>query len=418
MDYSILTNEELTKQLALCKKRYQSLLKEKLSLDLTRGRPSQEQLELSQPMLDYIATYKPAKNSDYRNYGQVEGIPELRAAIADMLDVDKENVIATSVSSLNLMFDVLARAFSFGVCGSTPWAKLPKVKFICPVPGYDRHFKMLESFGVEMICVPLLENGPDMDIVEQLVASDEAIKGIICVPRFSNPTGDVYSAQTVDRLVAMPTAAKDFRIFWDNAYFAHELYADAPVLKNIFDCAGDLDRVYMFMSTSKITMPSGGISALICTPKNVKSTLEFMGVQSLSYNKLVQYAHAQFLPNAAALRAHMEKHAEILRPKFERILALLDERLVGLPQVSWNHPRGGYFITIYAMPHTAKHIVDLCKKAGLTLTAAGSTYPYYRDDLDSVMRLAPTYIQPEQIDVAMDILMTSIEIATLERMIG
>lgn len=420
MDYSTMSNDALQNNLAGAKKRHSLLVKEKLNLDLSRGKPCPEQLDLSMPLLNICnSTFKSPKGTDYRNYGYLDGVPELRAVLAQILDVDETNVLVGGSNSLNLMYDVLARAYCFGVCGATPWCKLPEVKFICPVPGYDRHFTLLEQFGIQMISVPMDDNGPDMDLVEELVAGDQNIKGMFCVPRFSNPSGIVYSNEVVDRLMNMRCAASDFRIFWDNAYFAHELYPDAPKLKNVFRCDNpNLDRFYMFISTSKITFASGGISALVCSEKNYASMHKMLSAQTINYDKINQYAHAQFLQSAENLRAHMEKHAAILRPKFEIIISALREAFDGCKEVRWTEPRGGYFITITTMPHVAHRVIELCKKAGLKLTEAGCAHPLHRDDMDSTIRVAPSFAPMEELELCGKVLTCSLEIATLEELLN
>ncbi|MBQ4444547.1 MAG: aminotransferase class I/II-fold pyridoxal phosphate-dependent enzyme [Clostridia bacterium] len=418
MDYSTMSREALQSSLANARKRHNLLVKEKLNLDLSRGKPSPEQLDLSMPLLNICnSTFKSPKGADYRNYGYLDGVPELREVLADILSVNKENVMVGGSNSLNLMYDVLSRAYCFGVCGSTPWCKLSEVKFICPVPGYDRHFTLLEQFGIQMISVPLDENGPDMDLVEELVAGDQNIKGMFCVPRFSNPTGIVYSDEVVTRLMNMRTAATDFRIFWDNAYFAHDLYPDAPKLKNVFcEENPNIDRFYMFVSTSKITFASGGISALVCSDKNFVSMHKMLSAQTINYDKINQYAHAQFLQSAENLRVHMEKHAAILRPKFEVIIAALRETFDGCKAVKWTEPKGGYFITITTLPKVAHRVIELCRKAGLKLTEAGCAHPLHRDDMDSTIRVAPSYAPMEELDLCAKVLVTSLEYATLEEL--
>ena len=418
MDYSTLSTEALQTSLAAAKKRHAALVKEKLDLDLSRGKPCPEQLDLSMPLLNICnSTFKSPKGTDYRNYGFLDGVPELREVLAEILSVDPANVLVGGSNSLNLMYDVLSRAYCFGVCGATPWCKLPVVKFICPVPGYDRHFTLLETFGIQMISVPLGEDGPDMDLVEELVANDQNIKGMFCVPRFSNPTGIVYSDATVDRLMNMRTAATDFRIFWDNAYFAHDLYPDAPQLKNVF-CDGNpnLDRFYMFVSTSKITFASGGISALVCSDKNFASMHKYLTAQTINYDKINQYAHAQFLQSKENLQQHMAKHAAILRPKFEVIIAALRQAFDGGKEVRWTEPKGGYFITITTMPRVAHRVIELCKKAGLKLTEAGCAHPLHMDDLDSTIRVAPSYANIDDLDLCASVLVASLEYATLEEL--
>lgn len=417
MDYSIMDKEERQNALAAAKKKYQALTKEKFNVDLSRGKPCAEQLDLAMPLLDMCnSTFHSPKGCDYRNYGWLEGVPELRAIVAEALDVDKESVLIGGSSSLNLIYDVIIRAYCYGVCGSTPWCKLSKVKFICPVPGYDRHFAMLEQLGIEMIAVPMNDNGPDMDMVESLVGGDAAIKGMFCVPRFSNPSGIVYSDEVVDRLCTMKTAAPDFRIFWDNAYFAHEFCDDAPKLKNVFGPDNpNPERFYMFVSTSKITFASGGISALVCAERNMASMRKLLALQTINYDKINQYAHALFLQSADNLHLLMKKHAEILRPKFEMVFNSLQEAFGDSHDVRWTQPKGGYFLTITTLPRCARRTIELCRKAGLKLTEAGCAHPLHQDDLDSTIRIAPSYADMDELAVACRILVASLDVAILEK---
>ncbi len=416
MNYNQLSKKQLDQALSAARKKYNALLKEKLNLDLSRGKPTSEMLDLSMPMLDILTgDFTSPKGYDYRNYGIPDGIPELKEVIADVLDVEPDNVMVGGTSSLNLIYDVVTRAYCFGVCGATPWCKLPKVRFICPVPGYDRHFAILEQFGIEMIAVPMDDNGPDMDMVEDLVANDQSIKGMFCVPRFSNPSGIVYSDSVVDRLINMKTLATDFRIFWDNAYCVHSWYPDAPKLKNVFKQNVNLDRFYMFFSTSKITFCSGGISALIASDKNLQSQRKLLGIQTINYDKLSQYAHAMFLRNADNVKAHMAKHAEFMRPKFDLVLSTLKKRFEDNPDVKWTQPKGGYFFTVTTAPHCARRTIELCRKAGLKLTDAGCTHPLHQDDMDSSIRLAPSFASLEELEEGLEVLCCSLEIATLER---
>jgi len=420
MDFTNLTQEELQARLSNFKKKYAQMQKEKFSLDISRGKPCPEQLDLAMPLLYTIDdNYKFEKSADYRNYGYLDGIPELKKIFADLFEVNEDNVFLGGCSSLNLMYDVLSKAWCFGVLGGTPWCKLPKVKFLCPVPGYDRHFSILELFGIEMISVPMTEDGPNMDIVEDLVANDIYIKGIFCVPRFSNPTGVVYSDEVVTRLATMKTAAVDFRIFWDNAYCVHTLYPDAPALLNIFKVPDAVpDRVYMFASTSKITFSSGGTCCMITGDKNFASLKKMFSVQAINFDKINQLEHALFLKDVPTLTAFMEKHAEILRPKFEAVLKEFAEGFENNEYVSWTKPKGGYFITLTVMEGTAKKVVDMCRKVGLTLTEAGATHPMHQDDLDSTIRIAPSYATLEEIEQACKVLTTIVEYAICEKLLN
>lgn len=419
MDYSSLSVEELQAILSQVKKRHQVASKEKTVLDLSRGKPCSEQLDLSMPLLDISSSaFRSPKGMDYRNYGYLDGVPELRQFFAEVLDVPKENVLIGGSNSLNLMYDVLSRAYCFGVCDNTPWRSLPKIKFICPVPGYDRHFTILEQFGIEMIAVPMTDNGPNMDVVEELVLGDQNIKGMFCVPRFSNPTGCVYSDEVVDRLMNMKTAAGDFRIFWDNAYFVHDLYEGAPALKNVFGNGNpNPDRFYEFVSTSKITFASGGVCAMVCSDKNMASMRKFLTAQTINYDKINQYAHALFLQSPEHLREHMAKHAAILRPKFEIVLNALQRAFGDCPQVRWTQPKGGYFITLTTMPHVAKNVIEYCRKAGLRLTEAGCAHPLHCDDMDATIRIAPSYASLDEIEQGANVLTLCLEYAILEKLI-
>jgi len=423
MKYESLTKEELKSNLALEKKRYEVFLKEKLSLDMSRGKPSSEQLDLSAPLLSVLnKDMKFPKGPDYRNYGLLDGIPELKELFAELFDVPEEWVFIGGNSSLNLMYDMVSDAMLTGVLGSSPWAHLNgKVKFICPVPGYDRHFNICEKLGIEMISVPMNEKGPDMDIVEELVASDNSIKGIWCVPRFSNPGGVVYSDEVVRRLAKMKTAAPDFRIYYDNSYFAHILTEDAPKLANIFTFAkecGTEDRIYMFTSTSKITFAGGGVSVLIASPKNLTSIKEKMGWKTIGFNKIWQYAHYLYLQSPEHVAEIMKEQAKLIRPKFDIVLDAFDKAFGDSDTVNWNPPKGGYFICLQCMKGTAKKIWSMCKKVGLTITPAGASHPLHNDDSDSYLRIAPTYPSIEDLKKATDVLVTVVKIVTLEKLLA
>lgn len=420
MNYSTMTVEEKAAALAEVKKRYAALQKEKFSLNMSRGKPCVAQLDIALPMLDLLnAGFKTPKGMmDYRNYGYLDGIPEAKALMAELLEVTPEMVFVGGNSSLNLMYDQISRCYTFGCLGKEPWSK-GKAKFLCPVPGYDRHFAITKLFGIEMISVPMDEDGPNMDLVEDLV-KDLDVKGMWCVPRFSNPGGVVYSDAVVDRLAAMKTGAADFRIFWDNAYFIHDLYPDAPKLKNIMDAckaAGNPDRVYMFASTSKITFAGAGIAVAVMSENNMAEFKANAGIRTIGYDKLNQYAHVQYLKNAENTKAIMAKQADILRPKFEMVEHCLAEAFGDFDLIKWTNPKGGYFISLDVMPGTAKAVVDLCKKAGLTLTPAGSTHPLMNDDLDMTIRIAPSLPPVEELETACKVLVCCIEYAALEALL-
>lgn len=396
-----------------------------LSLNMARGKPGASQLALAMPMLDVINSSSDMKTllgNDTRNYGDLDGIGECRKLMADMMEVKKDNVIVCGNSSLNIMYDTVARSMTFGVNGATPWRKLDKVKFLCPVPGYDRHFKITELFGIEMINIPLGEYGPDMDMVEQYVNNDPAVKGIWCVPKYANPTGISYSDEVVRRFANLKPAAEDFRIYWDNAYCIHHLYEDKQdVILNILDeCAkaGNPNMVYIFASTSKISFPGSGVSAIATSEENIKYIMSLMTVQTIGHDKINQLRHVRFFKDIDGLNAHMKKHADLLRPKFEAVLNILDEELTGLEIGTWIKPRGGYFISFDAMPGCAKSIVSKCKELGVVLTGAGATYPYGKDPLDSNIRIAPSFPTPEEMLEATKTFVLCVKLASVEKLLS
>ena len=395
-----------------------------LSLNMARGKPGASQLALSMPMLDVINSSSDMHTllgNDTRNYGDWDGIGECRRLIADMMEVKKDNVIVCGNSSLNIMFDTVSRSMLLGVNGSTPWCKLDKVKFLCPVPGYDRHFKITELFGIEMINIPLGEDGPDMDLVEKYVNNDEAVKGIWCVPKYSNPTGISYSDEVVRRFANLKPKAKDFRIFWDNAYGIHHLYEDDQdeILNILEECekAGNPDMVYIFASTSKISFPGSGVSAVATSFKNIEDIKRQMTTQIIGHDKINQLRHARFFKDLDGLKAHMKKHGELLRPKFEAVLNILESELTGLEIGSWNKPKGGYFISFDAMPGCAKSIVEKCKALRVILAGAGATFPYGKDPEDSNIRIAPTFPTPEEMMEATKIFVLCVKLASIEKLL-
>ena len=396
-----------------------------LSLNMARGKPGVSQLTLSMPMLDVInseADMNTLLGNDTRNYGDWDGIGECRRLLAGMMGVKKDNVIVCGNSSLNIMYDTVVRSMVKGVNGSTPWCKLDKVKFLCPVPGYDRHFKITETFGIEMINIPLYEDGPDMDMVEQYVNNDEAVKGIWCVPKYSNPTGISYSDEVVRRFANLKPKAEDFRIFWDNAYCIHHIYDDIQdeILNILEECekAGNPNMVYIFASTSKVSFPCSGVSAIATSQENMDYIQKFMGVQTIGHDKINQLRHARFFKNIDGLNAHMKKHAEILRPKFEAVLETLDKELTGAEIGSWIKPRGGYFISFNALPGCAKAIVAKCKSLGVVLTGAGATYPYGIDPDDSNIRIAPTFPTPEEMADATRIFVLCVKLVSVDKLLN
>lgn len=420
--YSQLSKEELTALKEELEKQFEDVKGKGLKLDMSRGKPSKAQLDLSNGMMDILNSQVDLVSSDgvdCRNYGILDGISDARKLLADMSEVPERNILIYGNSSLNVMFDTVARAMTHGFLGSTPWCKLDKVKFLCPVPGYDRHFGITEFFGIEMINVPLLPTGPDMDMVEKLVAEDPAIKGIWCVPKYANPTGISYSDETVRRFAHLKPAAEDFRIFWDNAYCIHHLYKDqqAEIPNILEECekAGNPDMAYMFASTSKITFPGSGVSAIATSTTNVEFIKQQLTVQTIGHDKINQLRHTRFFKNIDGLKAHMEKHADILRPKFEAVLNAFDQELTGLEIGSWVKPLGGYFISFDALEGCAKKIVAMCKDAGVVLTGAGATYPYGKDPKDSNIRIAPSFPSVEEMEAASKIFVLCVKLASIDK---
>lgn len=423
--YAEMTREELLSIKAALLEEYKVEEAKGLKLNMARGKPGKAQLELAMPMLDVLTSSSDmttALGTDTRNYGDLDGIGECRKLMASMMGVEKDNVIVCGNSSLNIMYDMVSRSMNFGVNGSTPWCKLDKVKFLCPVPGYDRHFKITEQFGIEMITIPLSTSGPDMDLVEKYVQSDPTVKGIWCVPMYSNPTGISYSDETVRRFANLKPAAPDFRIYWDNAYCMHHLYDDDQdeILNIITECAaaGNPDMVYMFASTSKISFPGAGVAAIASSENNIHQILKLMGVQTIGHDKINQLRHARFFKDLDGLKAHMKKHADILRPKFEAVINTFETELGGLGIGSWVKPKGGYFISFDALPGCAKKIVGMCKDLGVVLTGAGATYPYGNDPLDANIRIAPSFPSPEEMRTAAKIFVLCVKLASVEKLLG
>ena len=420
--YEEMTKEELLKEKEGLEAEYKKFQQRGLKLDMSRGKPSQEQLDLSMGMMDVLTSGVDLScddGTDCRNYGVLDGISEAKQLIGDMIECNPDNIIIYGNSSLNIMYDTISRSMTHGVMGNTPWCKLDKVKFLCPVPGYDRHFAITEYFGIEMINVPMLPTGPDMDMVEDLVSKDEAIKGIWCVPKYSNPQGICYSDETVDRLASMKTAAKDFRIFWDNAYGVHPIFEDVKV-KNILDAckeAGNDNRAYYFFSTSKITFPGAGVSIIASSDDNIAEIKKVMTAQTIGYDKINQLRHVQFFKNADGVRKHMQILADCLKPKFETVLNTLEKELKGSGLITWENPKGGYFVSVDVLPGCAKRVVELAKEAGVTLTGAGATYPYKNDPKDSNIRLAPSYPTVEELQQAMDLFCVCVKKAGIEKLL-
>ncbi|MBQ9228125.1 MAG: aminotransferase class I/II-fold pyridoxal phosphate-dependent enzyme [Eubacterium sp.] len=416
--YTTMTREELLAEKTALQERYDAYKAMGLKLDMSRGKPGKDQLDLSMALLD--DTDYVEDGIDLRNYGILDGIPSCKKLFADLLEVEPENILLGPNASLSLMFDYIAQCYSHGVCGSTPWSKLPKVKFICPVPGYDRHFTILEYFNIEMISVPMTMEGPDMDAVEALI-QDESVKGMFCVPKYSNPQGITYSDAVVTRIGSMKPAAKDFRIIWDNAYCIHEIYDEGDRLLDIFDVLplhGNDDMVIEVCSTSKMTFPGAGISALAASERNIADIKKRLNCQTISYDKMNQHRHVRFFKDVEGIKAHMKKHAAILRPKFEMVLEHLENELGGKEIASWIKPRGGYFISLDVMNGCAKRTGELCKEAGVTLTTVGATYPYGLDPNDSNIRIAPSLPPVAELDLAAQILCVSVKLACIEKLLG
>ena len=423
--YTEMTKDELMQEKTALEAEYEKIKNLGLSLDMSRGKPGADQLDLSMGMLDVLdskTALKSENGTDLRNYGVLDGIPEAKKLIADVIGTKPENVIIYGNSSLNIMYDQVSRAFIFGLCGNTPWCKLDKVKFLCPAPGYDRHFKITETFGFDLITIPMHEDGPDMDMVEKLVSEDPAIKGIWCVPKYSNPQGYSYSDETVRRFAALQPAAPDFRIFWDNAYVVHHLYKEdqAQILDILEECkkAGNPDMVFEFCSTSKVSFPGSGIAAVAASKANLEDFRSYMQIQTIGHDKLNQLRHVKFFKNIDGLHEHMRKHAAILRPKFEMVLNTLDRELGGLGIGEWTKPHGGYFISFDSMEGCAKAIVAKAKEAGVVLTGAGATYPYGKDPKDSNIRIAPSFPTPEDLGKAAEVFVLCVKLTSVEKLLA
>lgn len=424
MQYSEMSKKELINLKSTLDARYAEAKAKGLKLDMSRGKPSAKQLDGSLALLDAInssSDLKAEDGMDCRNYGDMDGIPEAKKLMADLMGTTPEHIIIYGNASLSIMYDQVSRAYTHGILGHTPWCKLDRVKFLCPVPGYDRHFAITERFGIEMINIPMTPAGPDMDLVEQYVNGDAAVKGIWCVPKYSNPQGFTYSDETVRRFAALKPAAGDFRIFWDNAYALHHLYADQQdeILDILTECekAGNPDIIFEFASTSKVSFPGGGISALAASKANLAEIRKQLSIQTIGHDKLNQLRHVRFFKNVDGIKEHMKKHAEQMRPKFEAVLTVLEKELGGLGIGSWYAPRGGYFISFDALEGCAKAIVEKCKEAGVTLTGAGATFPYGKDPKDSNIRIAPTFPTSEELAQASDLFVLCVKLVSVEKLL-
>ena len=424
MQYNDMSKEELLALKESLNKEYAEAKAKGLALDMSRGKPSAKQLDVSLGLLDTInssSDLKALDGTDCRNYGVLDGIPEAKKLMADMMGTTPDHVIVYGNASLNIMYDQISRACTHGILGNTPWCKLDKVKFLCPVPGYDRHFAITERFGIEMINIPMSESGPDMGMVEEYVSKDASVKGIWCVPKYSNPQGYTYSEETVKRMAALKPAAEDFRIFWDNAYVIHDLYDDNKdeIADIISECekAGNPDMVFEFASTSKVSFPGSGIAALATSANNIADIKKQLTIQTIGHDKLNQLRHVRFFKDINGLKEHMRKHAEFMRPKFEAVESVLEEELGGLGIGSWTEPKGGYFISFEAMDGCAKAIVAKCKEAGVKLTGAGATFPYGKDPKDSNIRIAPSFPTPEEMKQAADLFVLCVKLVSVEKLL-
>ena len=422
--YSEMGKDELLALKTDLEKAYDEFKAQGLKQDMSRGKPSSEQMDLAMGMMDVFhssADLTSANGTDCRNYGSLEGLQEAKELLADMMECRADDVIVYGNSSLNVMYDTVARSMTHGVMGSTPWCKLDKVKFLCPVPGYDRHFAITEFFGIEMINVPMTPEGPDMDIVEKLVSEDDSIKGIWCVPKYSNPQGISYSDETVRRFARLKPAAKDFRLFWDNAYCIHHLYEEDQdnILEILEECekAGNPNLAYKFVSTSKVTFPGSGVAALAASRENLEFIKKQMTIQTIGHDKLNQLRHVRFFKDICGMRAHMMKHAAILRPKFELVVDMLEKELGGLGIGEWIRPKGGYFVSFDSMEGCAKAIVAKAKEGGVVMTGAGATFPYGKDPKDSNIRIAPSYPTLEELEKAMELFVLCVKLVSVDKLL-
>ena len=424
--YRDLSREELLLLKEQLEQEFMDVKGKGLKLDMSRGKPSVAQLDMGMDIFDVLNSGSDLTSMDgvdVRNYGVLDGLAEAKHMMADIMGVSAEHVIVYGNASLNVMYDAVSSAMTHGVMGGTPWCKLDKVKFLCPAPGYDRHFAITQHFGIEMITVPMTPQGPDMDMVERLVAGDDSIKGIWCVPKYSNPQGYSYSDETVRRFANLKPAAKDFRIFWDNAYAVHHLYDEEEkqdrILEILGECekAGNPDMVYEFASTSKISFSGAGVAAIASSQKNLECIRRTMAIQTIGHDKINQLRHVRYFKNFDGIREHMRKHAALMRPKFEAVETVLERELSGLEIGTWTKPKGGYFISFDAMEGCAKAIVAKCREAGVVLTGAGATFPYGKDPRDSNIRIAPSFPTPGEMQMATDLFVLCVKLVSVEKLL-
>lgn len=422
MNYLSMNLQELRKQEELLLKEYEKQKEKGLKIDMTRGKPCSEQLDLSEGMLTAISTNADCLTDygfDCRNYGLVDGLDYAKKIFSDIIGVPWNQIIVGGNSSLNLMYDAVARYMLYGVNGEKPWVKQEKIKFLCPVPGYDRHFAICESLGIEMVNVPLLADGPDMDMVEKLI-KDETVKGMWCVPKYSNPTGITYSPSIIKRIAAMKPAAKDFRLFWDNAYAVHDIYEDGDVLIDILpecEACGNGNMPLIFTSTSKITYPGSGVSAIGGSKENIDYIKSIMQKQTIGHDKMNMWRHVKYFKSADGIKEYMKKHAAILRPKFEICQKVLEENLADTGVAMWTKPKGGYFISLNVYAGCAMKTVELAKEAGVVVTEAGATFPYHKDPGDTNIRIAPSFPKTDELEKGMEVLCACAKLAAVQKLI-
>ncbi len=423
ISYRSLSKDQAQSRKAELEAKYKSYVSQGLKLDMSRGKPAPNQLDICEGLLSVISTNGDVAgvSPDVRNYGGIDGIPEMKVLFAEMLGVSTAEIVVGGNASLTLMFDMVSRSVTHGVMGSTPWCKLDEVKFLCPVPGYDRHFGICECFGIKMIPIAMSNDGPDMNEVRKYVENDPSVKGIWCVPKYSNPSGITYSDDVVRAFAALNPAAPDFRIFWDNAYCVHDLYDEGDELLNIMDeCKknGKGDMVYIFASTSKISFPGAGVAVMAMSEANIKFAKNIFTYQMIGPDKINQLRHVKYFKNLDGIKAHMKKHAALIAPKFEMVLDTLDTELSGLGIAEWTSPKGGYFISLDVMSGTAKRVHKLMSEAGVVMTGCGATFPYGNDPDDKNLRIAPTYPSVDELKIASELLCLCTKLAALEKILG